>query len=587
MEINYTDEINTQILIQLLKAHGIKKVIASPGATNINFVSSIQQDEWFEIYSVVDERSAAYVACGMAEESGEPVVLSCTGATASRNYMSALTEAFYRKLPILAVTSTKFLGRIGHNEPQVIDRTSQLNDIVNYSVQVPICNSSEEKWSCNTKINTALLELKRNGGGPVHINLETTLSRNHSVKVLPKERIIKRYGYGDELPEINKDKIGVFVGAHSKWSDEFTKIVDKFCEKYNAVVLCDQTSNYRGKYRVLANLILNQTKSKIKCNDFDLIINIGNVSGAYAQFNSKEVWRVNPDGIVRDTYRNLKNVFEMSEKYFFEFYTQKDINKNSSECIFINEWKNKYEELYNLIPELPFSNIWIAKTIAPQIPKNSIVHLAILNTLRSWNFFETPKWVDVYSNTGGFGIDGILSTAIGAALASPKKNVFCIIGDLAFFYDMNALGIRDLPNNLKILIINNGKGTEFRNYNHHAALLGESADRYVAAANHNGAKSSCLVKHYSEDLGLNYTKASNKEEFIEEVKKFLNVDNNNKKAMVFEVFTNSEDESKALELINTLEVDTSIIIKEKTKGAIKKIIGNTNLNSIKKIIKKK
>ncbi len=92
----YTSEINKQILISLLKAHNIHKVIASPGATNITFIGSIQTDPWFEIYSSVDERSAAYMACGMAAESGEPVVLTCTGATASRNYIPGLTEAYYR-----------------------------------------------------------------------------------------------------------------------------------------------------------------------------------------------------------------------------------------------------------------------------------------------------------------------------------------------------------------------------------------------------------------------------------------------------------------------------------------------------------
>ena len=134
MEKYYNSEKNVQILIVLLKAYGIKKVIASPGTTNISFIGSIQNDPWFEIYSSVDERSAAYIACGLAAESGEPVVLSCTGATASRNYISGLTEAFYRKLPILAVTSIQHIGRVGNNVPQVIDR-SQIQKDIAYNYQ--------------------------------------------------------------------------------------------------------------------------------------------------------------------------------------------------------------------------------------------------------------------------------------------------------------------------------------------------------------------------------------------------------------------------------------------------------------------
>ena len=176
MENLYTNEKHTQILIALLKAHGIKKVVASPGATNICFIASVQHDPYFEIYSSVDERSAAYMACGLSAESGEPVALSCTGATASRNYIPALTEAFYRKLPILAITSTQRMDRIGHNIPQVIDRRVPLNDTVKMSVQVSEINNEEDKWACEIAINKAILELKHHGGGPVHINLVTNYS---------------------------------------------------------------------------------------------------------------------------------------------------------------------------------------------------------------------------------------------------------------------------------------------------------------------------------------------------------------------------------------------------------------------------
>lgn len=135
MSTYYTDEVNVQTLIALMKHHGVRRVVASPGTTNITFVASIQQDPFFKVYSSVDERSAAYIACGMAAETGESVALSCTGATASRNYLSGLTEAYYRKLPVLAVTATQHLGRIGHMVPQVIDRTSKLNDACRMSVQ--------------------------------------------------------------------------------------------------------------------------------------------------------------------------------------------------------------------------------------------------------------------------------------------------------------------------------------------------------------------------------------------------------------------------------------------------------------------
>ena len=129
----YTNEKNIQMLLYLLKENGIKKVIVNPGTMNMSFVTSIQQDDFFELYSCVDERSACYMACGMAAESNEPVVLTCTGATASRNYMPGLTEAFYKKLPIITITCTPHLGNIGNNIPQMIDRRNELNDTYKYS----------------------------------------------------------------------------------------------------------------------------------------------------------------------------------------------------------------------------------------------------------------------------------------------------------------------------------------------------------------------------------------------------------------------------------------------------------------------
>jgi 2-succinyl-5-enolpyruvyl-6-hydroxy-3-cyclohexene-1-carboxylate synthase len=120
--MKYTKEKSQLILLSLLKSYGIKKVVASAGTTNFTLVMSMQNDPWFEMYSSVDERSAAYMACGLAYESGEPVVITCTEATASRNYMPGLTEAYYRKLPVLAITGTHGFNLAYHRGPQSIDR---------------------------------------------------------------------------------------------------------------------------------------------------------------------------------------------------------------------------------------------------------------------------------------------------------------------------------------------------------------------------------------------------------------------------------------------------------------------------------
>ena len=206
------------------------------------------QDSWFEMYSSVDERSAAYMACGMAAESGEVVVLSCTGATASRNYVSGLTEAYYRKLPILAVTSTQDINRIGHLIPQVIDRRVVQNDIVLLSEHVPVTFNDADEWSNTVKIKSCFARTPTSGaGGPVHINLYKLIySRDFSIKNLPQARLIRRICLGEEFPPFPKGRTAIFVGAHLKFAESEKKAVDNFCGTHDAVVFCDHTSGYEG-----------------------------------------------------------------------------------------------------------------------------------------------------------------------------------------------------------------------------------------------------------------------------------------------------------------------------------------------------
>jgi len=545
----YSSEKNVQILVALMKAHGIKKVIVNPGATNITLVQSLHNDSFFELISVVDERSAAYMACGLAEESSEPVALTCTGATASRNYVSALTEAFYRKLPILAITSTQHLGNIGQHTPQVIDRSNIMNDIAKISVNIPTIHDSKDEWAYTVSINKALLELKRNGGNPVHINLTTTYSKDYSIKELPPVKVINRICPKDAFPVIHHQKTAIFIGAHSKFNSELTNLIEDFCEKYNAVVIGDNTSNYKGRFWVNPNLIGMQYEKISPNKILDLIIHIGNVSGAYVKFNANEVWRVNIDGEVRDTFSHLTNVFEMDESDFFSYYTK---IKENSENTFLGELETEYNYLYSKIPELPFSNIWIAKNSINKLPENSVVHFGILNTLRSWNFFDLPKSVLGYANTGGFGIDGCLSSFIGASLANQNKKYFGIFGDLSFFYDINSLANRHIQKNIRIMLINNGCGTEFKNFNHFAAILDEETKNYVAGYGHFGNQSENLVKHYAEDLGFTYISASNKEEYLKLTDTFFSPDDFDK-PIIFEIFTKTDDESNALNLITHID----------------------------------
>lgn len=576
MENHYTNARNVQIVIALMKAHGVKKVVASPGATDMAIVASLQQDPYFEMYSSIDERSAAYMACGMAAESGEPVAITCTGATSSRNYMPGLTEAYYRQLPILAITCSRSNANIGHYVDQVTDRTQLPSDVVMESVQAQSIHCPEDEWDVMVNVNKAMIGLTRNGGGPTHINLVTASSSNFAVKEIAPVRKISLYLKEDKFPEVPQGKVGIFVGAHEKWSDELTAAVDNFCEVYNAMVICDPTSNYKGKYRILMPLLCEQAKEEVGGEQLDLMIQIGFVSSMLFK-KAKVMWRVAKDGVVRDTFRKTNSIFQMPE---LDFFTKMVDGKDKKENTLYSEYKERYDSLLHSLPELPFSNIWVAQQLSGQLPENSVLHLGIRNSLRSWGYFDIPNSVLSYCNTGGFGIDGGISSLIGASIVNQQSLFFGVFGDLLFFYDMNSLGNRDIKSNLRIIVINNGLGQEFKNVSFPGSLLlGEDIDKFTAAKGHFACQSKTLVKDYAENLGFEYLTASNKEEFNSVYERFITSEMTDK-PMLFEIFTDSKDETEAHHLT------TSIELKSKIARKIHDTLMKPELTAVKNIAKK-
>lgn len=581
MVSHYATNTNVQLLISLLKAHGIKRIITSPGFTHVEFLGSIQNDKWFEIYSCIDERGAAYMACGMAAETKEPVVITCTEATASRNYIPGLTEAYYRKLPVLAITGLHAYNLIGNLEPQVIDRSVSPKDTLVEKVELVEIRSDDDYWDSELKINKALLALRRNGGGPAHINLPRSSSNyDFSVETPAVGRVINRYSYNDTLPELPSGRIGIVCWSHVRWSHEQEEIISEFCENHNAVVFCDHTSGYHGKYLFSPSLVAGQ---RISTSIFepDLIINIGEGSGDYSvmrKFSSKaDVWRVNPDGEIRDPLKKIVKVFQMKEEDFFQYYKDKKTNRNHDyyqECLSIDR-KIRAE-----IPELPFSNMYVAKETTPRLPDHSVIHLGMSNTIRAWSNFAFPQTVESYVNVGCRGIDGTLSSLIGASIVKKDKLHFGVLGDLSFFYDLNSLGNRDIKNNLRIIVINNNGGALFKkNTGTESKWFSfEEIGMYIAASKHFGGRDSDVIRHYAIDLGFEYMQASNKDEFKQSIDRFVSPEPM-EKPIIFEIRTTDENEAKAFELMGNLVMDN----RNKLKQVVKGVIGADGVNYAKKL----
>lgn len=176
-----------------------------------------------------------------------------------------------------------------------------------------------------------------------------------------------------------------------------------------------------------------------------------------------------------------------------------------------------------------------------------------------------------------------MSSCVGASFANPDRLHILVIGDLAFFYDLNSIANHHVGKNLRILLINNGCGTEFKNYNHFASQFGDVANEYMAAMGHYGNKSPELVRHYATDLGFEYLAASTKEEYLSQVERFL-IPEITDKPMLFEVFTEYHEESDALKGLNTIESDPPTA-KDKAKHLVKELIGEDKAHKLKRIIK--
>ena len=508
----YSDDKTTLITIAMLKKHGIRNIVASPGTRNADFVCSCQHDKFFKIYSVVDERSAAYFATGLAFELNEPVVITCTGATASRNYLSALTEAYYRHLPIIMLTVGAYTGGGQYLTPQFTDNSVLPKD-TNYG-QFKIEGTEEQQ---EFLLNTAIIKATKKSIGPVHIHIHIhTLANVFNVKKLPEVNKCDYYTIPTKEveSELVRKKIGIFIGVHSKMSFELTAAISNFAENFDAVVFSDHTSNYHGKNKILTGQACD---IKHLQNLPEIMIDMGGISKIYSAcdlFAKADLWRISPDGEPKQRHGILRKFFDCDEAVFFNAL------KRKSKTGYFARVQDEIGEIKS--DGLPLSNTFVCYEIAKNIPNKSVLHLGIQNTNRNMEFFKLDESIDVCANVGGFGIDGPVSTLIGQSMADKNKLYFAIVGDLAFFYDMNILGNRHIANNVRILEIN----------------------EYIAAAGHFGS-----AKGWAESMNFEYMSASSKDDFISGLKIFLKKSD---KPILFEVFTKPEDEIDAIKMLRKI-----------------------------------
>ncbi len=580
----YTELKAYQYIIAYLKEYGIKHCVLSAGSRNVPFVHSVEKDPFFKCYSVVDERSAGYYALGLAQELNEPVVISCTSSTATCNYWPAVAEAYYQGVPLIILTSDRNPSMLGQWEDQMIDQVGMYDRHVRYSVNLPIIHDEDDEYYCKRLINEAFLELDHHIPGPVHINIPMkSYNNSFNVKKLPEVKKIERIAVSQEdkwkkYAKFLTDykRILVVCGQNSNPTKELIENINTFFKKFNSTISVEHMSNLQVENGLNLSIIMDPryiTARKMPELVPDLIISFGgNVfSGIKEQLRNyyKETrhWSIQPNGKVVDMFKSLEAIFESTPEYFFGMMNKYAQGSND---------KKYYEKLKSyankvVYPDFRYSHIYAIKNVIEKIPPNSILHLSINDSIRIANFFKLNNNIKTYANIGTHGIDGCLSSFLGQSAARPEKQAYLIIGDLSYFYDMNATRLKNISKNVHILLINNNGGSEF----YFNKMWKDSYSDLHTTARH-----STVAKNWVESNNFRYISAHDKQSFEKGLVQFF--DNQADKPTFFEVFTEMKTDADAI--YDFYDLSRPRDIKSETirinKELIKKTIGQERAEKI-------
>ena len=545
----YSDKKNILQLVALLHEHNVTKVVLCPGSRNSPIVHTLSSHPSFTCYSITDERSAGFFALGLALHGGQPAAVCCTSGTALLNIHPAVAEAFYQNVPLIVISADRPAAWIGQMDGQTLPQPGVFNTLVKKSVNLPKIHTDEDEWYCNRLINEALLELNHHGKGPVHINVPISEPLfQFNTEELPKVRVMTRYqglniydrNYNELIDRLNKyNKRMVIVGQMN--------LIYLFEKKYSKLL-------YKH-FAWLTEHIGNQTIPGLPIKNFDaalyamteemeeqmvpeLLITYGGhvVSKRLKKFlrqhPPKEHWHVSPDGEVVDLYGSLTTIIEMDP---FEFLEKIASLLDTKTPEYPRVWENYCKTLP--APELPYSEMSAIGSLIQSLPVKCALHLANSSTVRYAQLFNLPSTVEVCCNRGTSGIEGSLSTAIGYAAASDKLN-FVAIGDLSFFYDMNALWNGHFGCNLRILLLNNGGGEIFQTLP--GLDMPNNSHRFVIATHKTSARG------WAEERGFLYQRVEDEGQLAEAMKLFTQPEFL-AQPVLMEVFTNKEEDARLLE----------------------------------------
>lgn len=559
----YSDIKSVQILLSLLKQYGVRHIVLSPGNRNVPIVHSVEEDDYFKCYLVTDERSAGFFAIGLIHRCNEPVAICSTSGTAVCNYASAVNEAFYQNLPLVVITADRNPYFLNQLEDQMIPQMSVFRDVCKAAVQLPIVKDEQDKWVCQNLINSALLEMDHHGKGPVHIDIPIENgTTSFNTKTLPCAKKINRvYTHCAEIENLAQKlkgkRIFVLYGQNGHCPDALKSSLEAFASQYNAVIAVDHLSNLKCKGAI--NMFCGfkmLDDAKLDALVPDIVISCGgnfisNIRPFFRNNTEKiEHWLISESGQVQDPFHCLTEIIEGDALEFFEKTT---CDKNGDTGRYYKEWKAAIDSC--VLKEIPYSDLMAVSKLMSRLKAGDKLHLANSSSVRLANHFELADGVEVTCNRGTNGIDGSMSSFIGEAALCNDLN-YLLIGDLSFFYDMNALWNRYVGKNVRILLNNNSGAGIFH------CTIGKSK---ISTLNmHTAAEHFYSAEGWAKSAAMKYISAKNEEELESAIQTFTGDDD---VPMLLEVFTDKEKDANILRSLYGKHNNTSSL-----KQTIKKLL---------------
>ena len=501
----YSNKDNINILTSLLVAHGVRHAVVCPGSRNAPIVHNLNECPDITCYPVTDERSAGFYALGMAQRLKQPVAVCVTSGTALLNLSPAVAEAWYQHRPLVVISADRPPQWIDQLDGQTLPQSDALGRFVRKAVSLPEPQDAEQHWYCNRLINEALII--RNA--PVHINVPVSEPLfDFSVEALPVERKIE-WTPADISPAM------------------LSHVTRMFLQAKRPMLISGQPMNPG-----LDEAVMMIGDDECYVPDFVLYIGGSIVSKRVKHFlrKARETWVVNETGEVSDTFMNLTHIVQGDGEAVADHIRFMLVMEPHP---FVQMWDELLAKVQEqaLGYEPGYSQMAAVKYFEASVGEADI-HYANSSAIRLANSFARhPVWC----NRGVNGIEGSLSTAAGFSVVSSDR-VFCVIGDLSFFYDQNALWNQNLRGNLRILLLNNGRGGIFNMLS--GLEQSPARDQMVAAAHHTSAEGVCSQNH------IVYLRADGPHQLTQAVDALLNIESD--RPVLLEVFTDPSADERTL-----------------------------------------